>query len=60
MRPDREHKSVGSETTFATDLFEWDELTDGLDGSITNLWQDCQRLKTTGRMDFLHLTGDRF
>ncbi|MEZ0607263.1 DNA polymerase IV [Fibrella sp. WM1] len=67
VRPDRERKSVGSETTFATDLFEWDELTDGLDGPIADLWQDCQRLKTTGRTltlkikfaDFQQITRSR-
>lgn len=49
VRPDRERKSIGSETTFPTDLFSWDELTDGLSGPITDLWQDCGRLRTTGR-----------
>ncbi|WP_229379965.1 DNA polymerase IV [Fibrella forsythiae] len=67
VRPDRERKSIGSETTFSTDLFTWDELTDGLQGPITDLWQDCQRLKTVGRTltlkvkfaDFQQITRSR-
>ena len=67
VQPDRERKSIGSETTFGTDLSEWAELIDGLQRPITDLWQDCQRLKTTGRTltlkikyaDFQQITRSR-
>ncbi|NID10295.1 DNA polymerase IV [Fibrella aestuarina] len=67
VRPDRERKSIGSETTFSTDLSDWDDLIDGLHGPIADLWQDCQRLKSTGRTltvkikyaDFQQITRSR-
>jgi DNA polymerase-4 len=67
VRPDRERKSIGSETTFATDLSEWAELIDGLQGPVTDLWQDCVRLKAVGRTltlkvkyaDFKQITRSR-
>ncbi|MEZ0540934.1 DNA polymerase IV [Fibrella arboris] len=67
VRPDRERKSIGSETTFSTDLSEWPDLVEGLQGPIGDLWQDCQRLKTIGRTltlkvkyaDFQQITRSR-
>lgn len=67
VRPDRERKSIGSETTFPTDLFTWDELIDGLQGPVDDLWADCQRLRCTGRTltlkikfaDFQQITRSR-
>ena len=67
VRPDRERKSIGSETTFSTDLSEWSDLLGGLQGPITDLWQDCERLKSTGRTltlkikyaDFQQITRSR-
>lgn len=67
VRPDRERKSIGSETTFSTDLTEWSDLVDGLQGPVTDLWQDCQRIKTIGRTltlkvkyaDFQQITRSR-
>ncbi|MBO0938382.1 DNA polymerase IV [Fibrella sp. HMF5335] len=49
VQPDRIRKSTGSETTFATDLTEWPDLIDGLAGPINDLWQDCERIRSTGR-----------
>jgi DNA polymerase IV len=67
VRPDRARKSIGSETTFATDLFTETELLDGLQGPLDDLWNDCVRLRCTGRTvtlkikfaDFQQITRSR-
>ncbi|OON66217.1 DNA polymerase IV [Hymenobacter sp. CRA2] len=47
--PDRVRKSVGSETTFAQDLTSYEELVEGLQPSIDEVWEYCQRAEILGR-----------
>ncbi|MCC3159176.1 DNA polymerase IV [Hymenobacter sp. 15J16-1T3B] len=47
--PDRVRKSVGSETTFQQDLTTIEELTEGLQPCLDEVWEYCQRAETLGR-----------
>ncbi|WP_078062978.1 DNA polymerase IV [Solirubrum puertoriconensis] len=46
---DRVRKSVGSENTFEQDLTEYEELVAGLQPSIDEVWEYCQRTEVLGR-----------
>lgn len=64
---DRLRKSVGSETTFAQDLWEFMDLLDGLRPLLEELWEYCQRSGILGRTitlkvkfaDFQQITRSR-
>ena len=64
---DRLRKSVGSETTFAQDLTQFQDLLDGLRPSIEEVWEYCQRTSILGRTitlkvkfaDFQQITRSR-
>ena len=64
---DRLRKSVGSETTFAQDLTQFQDLLDGLRPSIEGVWEYCQRTSILGRTitlkvkfaDFQQITRSR-
>ncbi|RTQ49135.1 DNA polymerase IV [Hymenobacter gummosus] len=47
--PDRVRKSVGSETTFQHDLTTIEELTEGLQPCLDEVWEYCQRAEILGR-----------
>ncbi|GAB2960693.1 DNA polymerase IV [Hymenobacter coalescens] len=47
--PDRVRKSVGSETTFAQDLTTHEELVNGLQPCLDEVWEYCQRAEMLGR-----------
>ena len=47
--PDRVRKSVGSETTFATDITAPAEATEALKEPIDSVWQHCERVRIFGR-----------
>lgn len=47
--PDRVRKSVGSETTFQQDLTTIEELLDGLQPCLDEVWEYCQRAEILGR-----------
>jgi DNA polymerase-4 len=49
VRADRVRKSVGTETTFATDLLAHPELVAGLEPLIASLWEHCARGSIAGR-----------
>ncbi|MBJ6110888.1 DNA polymerase IV [Hymenobacter sp. BT523] len=67
VEADRLRKSVGSETTFATDLTAFADLLDGLRPSIEEVWEYCQRSGILGRTvtvkvkfaDFQQITRSR-
>lgn len=46
---DRVRKSVGSENTFEHDLTEYEELVAGLQPSLDEVWEYCQRTEVLGR-----------
>ena len=64
---DRLRKSVGSETTFAQDLTQFQDLLDGLRPSLEEVWEYCQRTGILGRTitlkvkfaDFQQITRSR-
>ena len=64
---DRLRKSVGSETTFAQDLWEFTDLLDGLRPLLEEVWEYCQRSGILGRTitlkvkfaDFQQITRSR-
>ena len=47
--PDRVRKSVGSETTFATDITAPSEAMEALRRPIDSVWQHCERVRLFGR-----------
>jgi DNA polymerase IV len=47
--PDRVRKSVGSETTFQQDLTTIEELTEGLQPCLDEVWEYCQRAEILAR-----------
>jgi len=49
VRADRIRKSVGSENTFAADLFTYDDARDALRDIIDTVWGHCERSGTCGR-----------
>src|SRR5262249_14771012 len=49
VRPDRERKSVGAETTFFEDLSTLDQARDGLAPLIAKVWRHCQSHNLHGR-----------
>lgn len=67
VTPDRERKSVGSETTFERDLTEYAELESELQPLITSVWNYCKRTGVLGRTvtlkvkyaDFQQITRSR-
>ncbi|TYZ07570.1 DNA polymerase IV [Hymenobacter lutimineralis] len=67
VRPDRQRKSVGSETTFEQDLTTPEELLSGLQPCLDSVWSYCQRAEVRGRTltlkvkyaDFQQITRSR-
>lgn len=67
VRANRVRKSVGSETTFETDLTEMEQLTDRVQPLVDDVWAYCERSGTTGRTvtlkvkyaDFQQITRSR-
>jgi DNA polymerase IV len=67
VRPDRERKSIGSETTFDRDLASHEELIAGVRPQIESVWSYCERSGVTGRTvtlkikyaDFQQITRSR-
>jgi len=67
VRPDRERKSIGSETTFDRDVASHDELVAGVRPQIESVWTHCERHGVTGRTvtlkikyaDFQQITRSR-
>ncbi len=67
VRPDRERKSVGSETTFFQDLASEPEIEEAVRTIARDVWGRCERVKTTGRTitlkvkyaDFVQITRSR-
>lgn len=65
--PDRERKSIGSETTFDRDLASHEELVAGVRPQIESVWAHCERTGLTGRTvtlkikyaDFQQITRSR-
>jgi DNA polymerase IV len=49
VSPHRERKSVGSETTFNTDLASHDELATAIKPQAESVWRHCERFGITGR-----------
>ncbi len=49
VKPDRIRKSVGSETTFFSDLETLEAMADGLRPSIQSVWDHCERYGLAGR-----------
>ena len=49
VRPDRERKSVGAETTFASDLTAFDAMADELRPLIEKVWRYCAAGAVRGR-----------
>ena len=49
VRPDRERKSIGSETTFFQDLGEPGEIEDGVIAMLDDVWSHCVNSGITGR-----------
>ncbi len=49
VRPDRERKSVGSETTFFEDIADQDGIEESVRTIARDVWGRCERVKTTGR-----------
>ncbi len=49
VKPDRTRKSVGSETTFFSDLETLDAMADGLRPSIRSVWEHCEKYDLAGR-----------
>ena len=47
--PDRPRKSVGSETTFATDLGRPAEIEEGVKSVLDDVWSYCERTGVAGR-----------
>ncbi|MVM29201.1 DNA polymerase IV [Spirosoma sp. HMF4905] len=60
VTPDRERKSVGSETTFEQDLTEYTELEAELQPLITSLWNYCERTGVLGRTVTLKVKYEDF
>ena len=67
VRPDRERKSIGSETTFDSDLASHDALVAGVRPQIEAVWTHCERTGLSGRTvtlkikyaDFQQITRSR-
>ncbi len=67
VRPDRERKSVGAETTFASDLTAQDEMAEALRPLIEKVWRYCAAGGIRGRTvvlkvkyaDFTQVTRSR-
>nr|WP_262894844.1 DNA polymerase IV [Hymenobacter guriensis] len=67
VRPDRQRKSIGSETTFEQDLTTPEELKIGLQPCLESVWGYCQRADVRGRTitlkvkyaDFQQITRSR-
>ncbi|GAB3687810.1 DNA polymerase IV [Spirosoma flavus] len=49
VTPDRERKSVGSETTFERDLDEQADFENALQPLVADVWQYCERTNILGR-----------
>ena len=67
VNPDRERKSVGSETTFDSDLFDDAEIETGVLAQADNVWIWCEKAQAFGRTvtvkvkygDFQNVTRSR-
>ena len=67
VNPDRIRKSVGSETTFERDLYEYIDLLARLEPLISDVWQYCESKRIRGRTvtlkvkfaDFRQITRSR-
>lgn len=67
VRPDRVRKSVGSETTFFTDLTARDEIEAAVASIMEDVWRRCEKAGATGRTltlkikyaDFQQITRSR-
>lgn len=49
VKPDRQRKSIGSETTFFDDLGDPAEIEDGVIAMLDDVWSHCQKGGITGR-----------
>jgi DNA polymerase IV len=49
VRPDRERKSSGSETTFSEDLIDPSRIEDGVQAMADDVWAWCERTGARGR-----------
>jgi DNA polymerase-4 len=49
VKPDRQRKSIGSETTFFQDLGEPADVEDGVIAMVDEVWSYCQKSGVTGR-----------
>ncbi|MFC3710948.1 DNA polymerase IV [Sphingoaurantiacus capsulatus] len=49
VKPHRERKSVGSETTFFVDIGEHDALAEAVKPQAESVWRHCERVGLTGR-----------
>ncbi len=49
VKPDRQRKSIGSETTFFDDLGEPAEIEDGVIAMLDDVWSHCEKGGITGR-----------
>jgi DNA polymerase-4 len=60
VRPDRVRKSVGVETTFAEDLFAFDDLRQALQPIVDKVWRHCEESGARGRTVTLKLKYTNF
>ena len=49
VNPDRQRKSIGTETTFERDVASQDDLQAALDAIATKLWASCRKRQLSGR-----------
>lgn len=67
VTPDRPRKSIGSETTFATDLSDYEALRAAIEPAVESVWSHCQRTGLSARTvtlkvkyaDFQQITRSR-
>ncbi|MEI7932060.1 MAG: DNA polymerase IV [Alphaproteobacteria bacterium] len=60
VRPDRERKSIGSETTFFQDLTTREAVEEALRGLCADVWRHCERSGARGRTLTLKLRYNDF
>ena len=49
MRPDRQRKSIGAETTFLHDLHSFGDAAAALPAIIDKVWRHCEKTRLRGR-----------
>jgi DNA polymerase-4 len=49
VRPDRQRKSIGAETTFLQDLHSFDDAATALPAIIDKVWRHCEKTRLRGR-----------